>query len=242
MDVQLKIQLGLYGNSAYLTPIRLDVGSMGSTSSWAGSYHILAMGRHYDDYIMTGALMSLPPISGFPLAHPYQQLAGKIRAGGVTGNIGECVAALFARRYLSAQLGQIAHIKPRRPFRQNKSPDYLMNIGSSISSVFSGIIPKPFQLTWPDWWPVESKARNSDNASSEGRRDALKQLFAYWSLIRNSQSPAVGFGLIVGLKYQPPRQLRISLILPKNHPTLLTELKKGYKNRESILRSYLHEC
>ena len=242
MDVKLKIQLGLYGKSADLNPIRLDVGSIGSTSSWAGSYHILAMGRHYDDYIMTGALMSLPPISGFPLAHPYQQLAGKIRAGGVTGNIGECVAALFARRYLSAQLAQIAHIKPRRPFRQSKSPDYLMNIGSSISSVFSGIIPKPFQLTWPDWWPVESKARYNDNASLGGRRDALTQLFAYWSLILNSQSAAVGFGLIAVLKYQPPRQLRISLILPKNQPDLLTELKKGYKNRESTLRSYLHEC
>jgi hypothetical protein len=200
------------------------------------------MGRHYDDYIMTGALMSLPPISGFPLAHPYQQLAGKIRAGGVTGNIGECVAALFARRYLSARLDQIAHIKPRRPFRPNKSPDYMMNIGGSIATVFSKIIPKGFPSSLPDWWPVESKARTSDNASLSGTRDALKQLFAYWSLIVNSRSSAVGFGLIVVFKYQPKRQLRISLILPKNQTALLTELKKGYKNRESTLRSYLHEC
>jgi hypothetical protein len=200
------------------------------------------MGRHYDDYIMTGMLMSLPPIAGFPMAHPYQQLAGKIRAGGITGNIGECVAALFARRYLSAKLDQIAHIKPRRPFKPNKSPDYLMNIGGSISNVFSKVIPKGFPSSWPDWWPVESKARNSDNASLSARRDALKQLFAYWSLLLNSRPSAVGFGLIAVFKYQPSRQLRISLILPKNQPALLTELKKGYKNREPTLRTFLHEC
>jgi hypothetical protein len=242
MDVQLKIQLGLYGTSAYLSPIRLDVGSIGSTASWAGSYHILAMDRHYDDYIMTGALMSLPPISGFPVAHPYQQLTGKIRAAGVTGNIGECVAALFARRYLSANLNQIAHIKPHRPFHRNMSPDFLMDIGGAISSVFSKVVPKGFPSTWPNWWPVESKARNTDNASHGGRRDALKQLLAYWSVILNSRPSEVGYGLIAVFKYQPTRQLQISLMLPKNQPTLLTELKKGYKNREAILRTFLHEC
>lgn len=149
MDVPVRIQLGLGGQSADLGPIYLDVGSVGSTASWAGSYHVLSMGRHYDDYIMTGMLMSLPTISGIPLAHPFQQLTGKIRAGGITGNIGECVAALFARRYLSARLDQIAHIKPRQAFKPSQSPDYLMNIGQPISSVFAEIIPKAFLQLGP---------------------------------------------------------------------------------------------
>ena len=86
------------------------------------------------------------------------------------------------------------------------------------------------------------KARNTDNASHGGRRDALKQLLAYWSVILNSRPSEVGYGLIAVFKYQPTRQLQISLMLPKNQPTLLTELKKGYKNREAILRTFLHEC
>ena len=242
MDVDVRIQLGLYGTSTYLNPIRLDMGSIGSTSSWAGSYHILVMGRHYDDYIMTGTLMGLPVISGIPTSHPYQQLAGKIRAGGITGNIGECVAALFATRYLSAGVDQIAHIKPRRPFKSSQSPDYLMNIGGSISSVFATVIPKAFTTSFPNWWPVESKARHSDSTSLTGRQEALRQLFAYWYLLRNSQPSAVGFGLIVVFKYQPARQVRINLLLPSSQPDLLTELKKGYKNRESLLRAFLHGC
>lgn len=176
------------------------------------------------------------------MAHPFQQLTGKIRAGGITGNIGECVAALFAQRYLSTRLNQIAHVKPRRPFKSSKSPDYLMNISQSISTVFAGIIPQGFSPIWPDWWPVESKARNSTNESFKARNEALKQLFAYWSQFTNSQPSSVGFGLIVVFTYQPPRQVRINLILPLNQTDLIAELNKGYKNREATLKPFLYEC
>ena len=240
MDVDVRIQLGLRGTSTSLNPISLDVGSIGSTASWAGSYHVLSMGNHYEDYILTGALMSLPPISGIPVAHPYQRLAGKIRAGGITGNIGEGVAALFATRYLKARINQIAHVKPRQPFKKSKSPDYLMQIGSLLPSVFSKIIPKGLSTTWPDWWPVKSKARNSKNASQSGRQDALKQLFAYWSLLRTTQPAAVGYGLIVVFKYQPSRQVRVNLIIPSNQTDLITSMKKGYDYTHG--RNFLYDC
>jgi hypothetical protein len=201
------------------------------------------MGRHYDDYVMTGMLMSLPVISGFPPAHPYQRLAGKIRAGGITGNIGEAIAALFATRYLLARVDKIAHIKPRQPFKRRKSPDYLMNIGSLLPGPFSQIIPPKFSGTWPDWWPVESKARSTENASHGGRREALTQLFAYWSLMATSHPTAVGYGLIVVFRYQPLRQVRVNLILPSDQPNLIEEIKKGYdKKRELTLRGFLHGC
>ncbi len=47
------------------------------------------MGRHYDDYVVTDHTLGLPAIVGIPVAHPYERLTGKIRAAGVTGNIGD---------------------------------------------------------------------------------------------------------------------------------------------------------
>jgi hypothetical protein len=243
MNVPVRVQLGLYGKSKKLRSVGLDVASIDATSSWAGSYHVLSMGRHYDDYVMTGMLMSLPAIAGFPPAHPYERLAGKIRAGGVTGNIGEAIAAIFARRYLSAGVDKIAHIKPRQPFKRRKSPDYLMNIGILMPGPFKSILPPKFPKTWPEWWPVESKARNNEKASSDGRRDALRQLFAYWDLLMAAQPQLVGYGLIVVFKYQAEREVRVNIILPADQARLISEMKKGYeKDREAIVRGFLHGC
>src|ERR1700687_3451743 len=109
MNVDVYLQLGINGPQASCGSIVLDVPKVGATSSWAGSYHVLSMGRHYDDYVITGYMPSLPPITGIPAAHPYQRLAGKVRATGVTGNIGEAIAAIFARECVRAAIREIAH-------------------------------------------------------------------------------------------------------------------------------------
>ena len=201
------------------------------------------MGRHYDDYVVTGRQIGLSPIVGIPTAHPYERLSGKIRASGVTGNIGEAVAAIFASRCLSAKIGDIAHIRPRRPFRRRKSPDYLMRLRSLMPGPFSQIVPTSATFTWPDWWPVESKARSTQASSDAGRREALQQLAVYWSLLATSQPALIGYGLVVVLKYQPPRELRVSLILPRNQDQLAQELQQSGKEfDERILRECLYGC
>lgn len=225
MNVVAHIQLGLAGVIHVLPPIWLDAAGVGSAASWSGSYHVLQMGNHYDDYVVTGRIIALPPIAGIPPAHPYGRLTGKIRAAGVTGNIGECGAALFARRYLGAAIGDIAHTRPRQPFRHRRAPDYMMRLGALMPAQFGPIIPNRFTLTWPNWWPAESKARSSDGAIRKGRRDALRQLVTYWSLIAFTQPTAVGFGLIVTLTYRPPREMRASLFLPCNQPALIAALQ-----------------
>ena len=243
MEIKLTTQLGLRGRKELQDPIWLDVGSVGATSAWAGSYHVLAMGRHYDDYVITGRTATLPPITGIPAAHPYQRLTGKIRAAGVTGNIGEAIAALFARRYLDADIGDIAHIKPRRPFQRRKSPDYLMRLQSRMPGIFTDNIPVETTFDWPKWWPVESKARSTDAGTQAGRKDALKQLSVYWSVLANSEPNVVGYGLIVSFTYQPPREVCVSLILPRNPDNLARYLgANGEKLEDSVLRKYLHEC
>jgi len=243
MNVSLRIQLGLRGPPRTLSPIWLDAGSVGAASSWSGSYHVLAMGRHYDDYVITGRILGLPPIAGIPVAHPYERLTGKIRAAGVTGNIGEAIAALFARRCLGAGIADIAHVRPRRPFRRRKSPDYLMRLGALMPGLFAPVVPSGGVTSWPKWWPVESKARSTGAGSVAGRRDALKQLVVYWALLANSQPSVVGYGQIVTFTYQPPREVRVSLILPRNQSQLVAELQQsGEDVDDSTMRRLLHGC
>jgi len=243
MNVPLIVQLGVNGAVRVLHPICLDAGSVGITSNYAGSYHILSMEQHYDDYVITGRTIGLSPISGFPAAHPYERLTGKIRAPGVTGNIGEAIAAIFARRVLLAEVGDIAHIRPRRPFRKRKSPDYLMRLGRLMPGPFSIIAPDVTQISWPQWWPVESKARSTVASSNSGRKEALKQLVAYWQLLSSSQPLTVGYGLIVTFNYQPPREVRVCLILPSNQGQLNQALTQNGTNiDDSVLRSCLYGC
>lgn len=243
MNVDVTLQLGLHGLARLAHPIVLDVGSVGAASSWSGSYHVLAMGRHYDDYVVTGTLIGLPPIAGMPLAHPYERLTGKIRAAGVTGNIGEAVAAIFARRHLLAGIGDIAHVRPRRPFRRRKSPDYLMRLSAVMPGPFATMLPRAAPFTWPEWWPVESKARSTKAGSKAGRDDALRQLVAYWCLLVDSAPDVVGYGMIVSFTYRPPREVRANLILPRDQSGLVIALRTHRENiEESTLRSYLHGC
>ena len=243
MNVQLRVQLGLSGSRRLLSPMWLDTGSIGATSSWAGSYHILSMGRHYDDYVITSRTISLPPIPGIPAAHPYERLAGKSRAAGVTGNIGEAVAALFARRNLGTGVGDVAHVRPRKPFRRRKAPDYLMRLGGLMPGPFGVVSPNSSSLSWPTWWPVESKARSTEAGSRAGKRDALRQLVAYWALLANSQPHVVGYGIILAFTYQPPREVCANLILPENQPLLIQSLRQnGEDIEDSVLRDCLHGC
>jgi hypothetical protein len=89
--------------------------------------------------------------------------------------------------------------------------------------------------------PVESKARNTDAGVRSARVDAIMQLAAYWSLVAPTQPSDVGYGLIVTLMYQPPRELRASIIVPTNQRTLISELTRTTLDDPNI-RRYLHGC
>src|SRR3954470_5440696 len=113
MIVPLTAQLGVSSTPVTLGNLLLDTGSIGGTSDWAGSFHILSMGRHYQAYVLGSTLPVFSQVTAIPTAYPYQRLQNKIRATGVTANIGEAIAAVFARRVLGAQIADIAHVKLR---------------------------------------------------------------------------------------------------------------------------------
>jgi len=244
MYVDVHIQTGIQGPRSLLGVTWLDSASVGAVSAWAGSYHVLAMGRHYDDYVITSRILGLPAIPGMPPAHPYERLAGKIRDAGVTGNIGEAIAALVARRFFGVAITDIAHVRPRRPFRRRKAPDYLMRLGHLMPGVFAPVIPIGPSFAWPNWWPVESKARSAPSGCVTARREALRQLTAYWSILVASQPQVVGFGVIVTLTYRPPREVRASVILPSSQGNLVSELNDGAGEDADLgrVRRWLHAC
>ncbi len=201
------------------------------------------MGRHYDSYVVTPRTLTFPAIPGFSPSHPYQRLTAKVRDAGVTGNIGECVAALFATRCLSAQVRDIAHISPHTRFQKRRSPDYLMRLKAHMPGIFKSIVPSGGTHAWPDWWPVESKARNSVNASQAAKRQALRQIIAYWSAIVSSQPGHVGYGLIVSFTYDASRSLTATLLLPRDRAKLVDELKsKGDKTAYETVTTNLYGC
>jgi len=239
MNVDLRIQLGIQGATHLLDPIWLDVASIGAAASWSGSYHVLAMGQHYDDYVVTGNLVSLPPIPGFPLAHPYERLAGKIRATGVTGNIGESVAAIFARRCLGCGIGDVAHVRSRRAFMRRKAPDYMMRLADVLPGPFAGILPAGFVALWPVWMPVESKARTTLASSRAARRDAMRQLVTYWSLLANSQPDTVGYGIIISFQYRGNKEVRASLMIPSDQALLIQRLQE---DGDDVGQQNLNDC
>lgn len=103
----------------------------------SGRWGLLLVGRVRITYSRWGAttMTTLSPAEFLASRrsrgyHPYERLTGKIRTAGVTGNIGEAFAAIFARRCLGAGIGDIAHVRPCWPFRRRKSPDYLMRLGT----------------------------------------------------------------------------------------------------------------
>jgi hypothetical protein len=160
MWVDVKAKVGFNGVPRKLVCLGLDTGSVGSTSSWSGSFHVLAMGRHYDEYAVTPRTVLFPGIPGFAIAHPYMRLAGRIRAAGVTGNIGEAIAAIFAVRGLGLRIGDILHVRPNQAFCQRKAPDYVMRMGHVLPGLFQPIWPSNCGVL-PARWPVESKARST---------------------------------------------------------------------------------
>ncbi len=237
MFVPLLYQIGLDGETTRLpSAIELDSPSVGDTSRWAGSYHVLEMADHYDDYVISNRIPSLRRVPGFDIAHAYCRLTNRLRDPGVTGNIGEAIAALFAVRCLGASPRDIAHLRPRKAYRGTKSPDYIMRIGSSLSAKLPTHFPSRTFPSLPGDWPVESKARNNAVAAKQAREAAFRQLCFYWSKCRSS---SVGFGAIVCLTYETPRELRANFFVPKDLPGLISALE----HLEDVdPKPFLHGC
>lgn len=220
VEFKIQLQIGITGEQVELEPTRISGLSIGAISSWAGSCHILSMGEHFHDYITRDFLPLLPNASSSGVTHLCSPLTSKLRSGSVTGNIGEGCAALLARRRLGLFPSDILHIKPKMCFSTYKCPDYVMRIGRSFPAPFSKVVEGIECANVPEWWPVESKARNSKASKKRSHNDAFEQIKSYWWMISNVAPSALGFGLITTLTYGETRTIHLSILLPKDQAKL----------------------
>src|SRR5579871_4127030 len=218
-------KLGFQGNETLIARVPLNDNTVGTTAGFCGSYHILSMGRHYRAYVVTGIFPRFPDCAGLPPSHPYMELGRKQRAAGVTGNIGEVATGIIGLRVLNLNINEVTHVKPGPTFGRRKTPDYMLRAGHNLPGRLQPVWPAGFGLNLPEWWPAESKARPTASAVSVAvKTEAFPQLAAFWHTIQNGFPDDVGFGMAVGLAYENPARITITLFLPRNQPALLAHL------------------
>lgn len=208
--------------------VHIRAGQVEAAAGYAGSCHVLEMGRHYAEYVRyKEQFPSFPRASGFPYNPYLNQLDTKSRASNVTGNIGEIIAGVVARRTLKIDAAGIALLKTSP---NSQTPDYLLQGTPEFTSVLTEIVPALAGETLPEWWPMESKARSAGGLGSV--QGALKQLAAYWYHNRYSDPDGAGYGIVIAACLKRPRSVSIHLFAPENQPALLTYLR-GFSDYET---------
>jgi hypothetical protein len=202
-----------------IPPGRIDV-----ATEYAGSYHILEMGRHFDAY-------SARPYVALPYRYTPMlprwmpaALMERARAADVTGNSGEIIAGLIARRLFKVRPGSLVHLRARV---DRRTPDYVIDNSPQLLSFIAAFAGVP-TAGLPAHWPIESKAGIGllDRRDSEA---ALRQILAYWHHIRNRYSDGVGYGLIVTTELTRA-SITVSVLMPHN------------ASHASALTNYLRSC
>lgn len=235
-----------------LGELLIDAEAVEDVSEYAGAYHILEMGLHYRDYVERDILPSLPEIAGFPEPFPFYALPRKLRAQGVTGNIGEAVAAIVAEETLGLAANDIAHIRTQTPFAKRRTPDYLLRLNRQFPPQLANRPPYRQIGQLPDWWPCESKARADSAGARAGVADALCQLAAYWYTLNGTLwQDDVGFGIATCMIYEVSPRIRVHFFLPRDTSGVLDFLSsfpdydsciEAVREDDSTLRGLLRAC
>lgn len=241
MSISVRVRSGLTGGDVPIGQILLRPSEVGTASELYSSTYILRMGLHYDRYVVSGYLPDFEAIrSLYSTANPAASTTKKVRAPSVTGNIGESIASLVARRKLGSR--RIGDIEPVIASSAAKAPDYLMR--------FRPMFPNSFQLATgivnPQLgfgrWPVESKAVATAGQATASVRKALQQLGTYWYMRDQAEPGVVGFGIAVCLIYGGEaggdRLVRVHVFTPADQASLRAEIasyRAANNNRAGFL-------
>jgi hypothetical protein len=233
MEIPTYIRVG--GDVAVaIQPTSLDSPAIELTSDWAGSYHLHAMGHHFHDYVEHRFLPPLPPRPGFPASPQYTQLTQKLSAPSVSANIGEAIAAEWAVQTGIAVPQGVAHVSPHTSGRA-KAPDYLIRFQDRLAALIPSELRQPLPTAFgraladsPEWWPVESKARERDASYNTAYHEALIQLASYWWQLRNTPARAhAGYGVIVIFTTVATQAIYVSVLVPRQQTGLLNDLRSA---------------
>ena len=247
MWVNMNVQIGLNGLENAIGATWVSPSVLGNISGWAGSFHILSMGRHFIDYVISprNFVFQNRYLNNSILPNSIYLLNHKQRASNVTGNIGECVAALFAREFMELGISDIAHIGVRQGFRKRKCPDYLLKINQQALTIFN--VNSHLRVPWPQLWPAESKARAEKTSANSSKKKSFEQLISYWFEIAH-QSPSsndLGYGFIFTFCTETP-SITATIIFPNTtqYINLSTHLQNNHRSQidTDSIRGCLYEC
>jgi hypothetical protein len=205
-----------------------------------GSQYILRMNLHYQRYVITHYLPSHPVVHGIYLAaNPAASLTMKKRANSVTGNIGESILGIVARRKLGAT--SMHDVLPLNVNPKAKCPDFRIRINPSYPTEFgtaTGLTLTPgFQ-----YWPAESKAVESSAKATNVVKRALSQLGTFWYQRRHLEPNVAGFGIVCcfiykGTKANPLQVIRLYVFVPTNQNVIHQRIDhfRSTNNRDGFL-------
>lgn len=236
MQFDIDVRIG-FGVSHPLGTLRVEEHDIDHVGQFAGAYHVLEMGQHFRDYVVRGSMPLFADIPGFPRTAHYEPLTNKQRAQGVTGNIGEAIAGLLVQRVLQVRSTGIAHIRLQRPFRRRQCPDFMIRLRSTFPAVIAHIPPLPSISHFPEWWPLESKARVDGNGCESAAADAFRQLAAYWYTIAfGLHSGDVGYGLISTCAYDRNQGIRLWMFVPRRVQDVVDYLR-SFRSYDDFIES-----
>ena len=245
MRFNINIEIGFSPAAAHrwLGRINLTHVSIDHVARWAGSYQVLRMGEHFDSYVVDGDRFDFPHIAGFPVGAPFTPLPDKIRAPSVTGNIGEAVTALVLRHVFRTRLDECAHVKPNAGYAGWKAPDFCAALRARLVAWLGMRAPSLVAVVnaGPLWWPVESKARKSEDGFDGAAEAAFRQLIQYWVGLPAS----AGYGVICCTAYENQHLIRVTILLPRRGPdlaTLLAAQAQGTAAESSDVKACLYGC
>jgi hypothetical protein len=242
MTIPVIVCSGLTGNECPAGHIQLRPYEVGDASQKFASTYILRMGLHYDHYVLSGYLPAFQAVQQiYTTAVLAATTTTKIRATSVTGNIGESIATLVARRKLRST--RINDIQPILVDNSAKAPDYRMRFRPMFPQWFQTATQINPQIQFA-YWPVESKAAATADLGLTYVKRALSQLGTFWYERFPHEPEVAGFGVAMCFIYRgttlaPQRLIRIHVFTPSNQVSLRAAIKKYRKqdDRPSYLQS-----
>jgi hypothetical protein len=254
MNIGVIVVSGMNGNEDPIGTMRAKPSEVGTACGLFGSTFILKMDLHFDRYVVSN---SIPNFQAVPAIYTSAAIAATItrkgRAQSVSGNIGESIAGLVARRKLGARL--LNDVLPVLVPAKKKAPDFVMKLRPMFPASFETATTMVNPAIGFARWPVESKAVSTNGQAGAALRKALRQLGTYW-YERYPHEPSVcGYGIAVCFIYRgnPSRVIKVHVFTPTNQPALQAAIqahrnantKAAYldqlEDQNSVLRGHLRD-
>lgn len=254
MNIGVIVVSGINGNEEPIGTMRVKPSEVGTACKLFGSTFILKMGLHFDRYVVSN---SIPNFQVVPAIYSSAAIAatitGKGRAQSVSGNIGESIAGLVARRKLGARM--LNDVLPVRLPAKKKAPDFVMKLRPMFPASFETATTMVNPVIGFGRWPVESKAVSTNGQAGQALRKALLQLGTYWYERYPFEPEVCGYGIAVCFIYRgnPNRVIKVHVFTPTNQLALQTAIqihrnantKAAYMadlyDPSSVLRGYLRD-